>query len=293
MDWDDLRFFLAVARAGSVRGAAELLGVNHSTVSRRINAFEEKQGARLFDRLPTGFALTSLGREIFELAGEIESKFTVLERRVTGRDSDLQGKVSLALNGTFVAPLGAAFARFQQEYPDIQIEVLAGLHSVNLTKREADIAIRVTNDPPENMIGKKIADMAIAIYASPAYLERMVGIKKLDEHYWIGWEKGLVQSAYNDWLENNIPSKKISFRANNDEAVIALTRAGLGLCHQLCFLGDRDPLLARAFAQPLPTTVGLWLLSHPDLRQTTRVKKLLHHLEHELLNHRDLIEGRR
>lgn len=292
MDWDDLRFFLAVARFGSVRAAAEKLQVNHSTVSRRINLFEEKQGARLFERLPSGFALTMLGQEIFDLAGEIEAKFAVLERRVSGRDSDLKGKVSLALSSAFVDRLAPVFVRFQQEYPAIQLALLVGLEAVNLTNREADVALRVTNTPPENMVGRKLADMRVALYASHDYVARMSMAKTFADHHWIGWEKGVVSSAYTNWLEENIPSEQIVCRINTAEAMYSLTRAGMGISHQLCYLADGDNCLTRVLPETLPIEIGLWLLSHPDLRATTRVKKLLHYLETELSAQKDLLEGK-
>jgi molybdate transport repressor ModE-like protein len=143
-NWDDIRYFLAVARGGSVRAAADALGVNHSTVIRRIVQLEKLLGSKVFEKLPSGYRLTPAGAEIVDLAEQMEAKSDQLETRIFGRDQGLRGKLRITLAPALASGLLMPdFARFSATHPEIELEVVASQGPINLVKREADVALRV------------------------------------------------------------------------------------------------------------------------------------------------------
>ncbi|MEM7020729.1 MAG: LysR family transcriptional regulator, partial [Pseudomonadota bacterium] len=158
IDWDDLRFFLAVARTGTVTGAARRLSVNHSTVTRRITAFEKKVGVRLFERLSTGYVTTPAGEDVLNHAERMETEFNAMERHIAGRDDKLGGPLCVTAPATLINNLFMPhIARFIEIYPDIELQLMASYENINLNRREADIAIRITNNPSENLVGRRLS----------------------------------------------------------------------------------------------------------------------------------------
>src|SRR5580692_6839089 len=170
IDWDDVRYFLAVARGGSVRGAAERLGVNHSTVLRRIAQLEERLGAQMFEKLPSGYRLTAAGEEVLELADQMEASSNQLETRVFGRDQSVRGLLRVTLAPTLATHLLMPdFADFARLYPEVEMEILSIEEPVNLTNREADVAIRVVYERsalPLHLHGLKGPELFGAVYMS-------------------------------------------------------------------------------------------------------------------------------
>ena len=187
VSWDDYRTVLAVSSARSLAGAAELLAVNQSTVFRRLGAMEERLGARLFERSRTGYSLTAAGEEMVRLAERMAEDIVDFERRLTGQDLRPQGEVRVTTNDTLVVHLlTPIFASFRKAYPEITLDVVVGNQSLNLSKRDADVAIRATSDPPETLVGRRLAAIPWAIYAAGS-----LGLTTLDpvdyrSHAWIG-----------------------------------------------------------------------------------------------------------
>src|SRR5918997_5171671 len=158
MDWEDLRYALAVADASSLAAAARGLGVNHTTVLRRVNGFEERLGLRLFDRLPTGYALTAGGEELLAAARRMAETVTELERKLSGQDLRLEGTLRVTTTDTLMAPLlPPVLARFRALHPGIVVEVATANAFANLTRRDADVAIRPALEPPETLVGRRIS----------------------------------------------------------------------------------------------------------------------------------------
>ena len=170
IDWDDVRYFLAVARGGSVRAAAERLGVNHSTVLRRIAQLEQRLGVRMFEKLPSGYRLTAAGEEVLEFAGQMEASSNQLETRVFGRDQSVRGLLRVTLTPILATHLLIPdFADFARLHPDIEMEILSSGELANLTNREADVAIRVVYDRktlPLNLHGLKGPELFGGVYIS-------------------------------------------------------------------------------------------------------------------------------
>lgn len=183
IEWDDLRYILAVANAGSLAGAARKLGVNHTTVLRRVGAVEDRLGLRLFERMPTGYVLTAGGDELIAAAHQIDDTVTSLERKLVGQDLRLSGTIRITSTDTLmVSILPEILAEFRAAHPGIGIEVAISNFMLNLTKREADTAIRPAKNPPEALVGRRIAKIAFAIYGSSQYLSERRKIDDLAAH---------------------------------------------------------------------------------------------------------------
>lgn len=238
LDWDDLRYVLAVAGAGSVAGAARSLGVNHSTVLRRIGAFEKRVGLRLFERLPTGYVLTAGGEELVATARHIDETVTALERKLAGQDLRLSGSVRLTTTDTLMGSiLPEILAEFRAANPGIQVEVAVSNLMFNLSKRDADVAIRPASNPPGTLIGRRIAKIAFAIYGSREYVAQRRAID-LASGRWVAPDDSLADTSVAQWMRAAVPDSEIALRADSLFALRQAARAGFGLAALPCYLGD-------------------------------------------------------
>lgn len=286
-NWDDLRVFLAVARAGSLSGAARTLKVNHSTVFRRIGAFEEAIGVRLFDRLPNGYALTAAGEEMQESALRVEKEIAALDRRVTGQDLRLSGLVRITTVDMLAQGLLPRHLRaFRSAYPGIEIELNVGNATLSLARREADVALRVGNQPPEALVGRRVGRMVFAVYGASAGTPTM----PLAQQPWIGLtaEHAPLVQAFDAFL----PGVQSAFRVNSVAAAISAAKAGIGLATLPCGIADLEPGLMRVAPLPDSFTLELWLLTHEDLRRTARIHAFLDFMAEALAREVPLLEGR-
>lgn len=276
MNWDDYRYFLAIEQAGSVLGASKRLGVNHTTVLRRIASLEKRLGVRLFERLRTGYTPTAAGEELREVILRVQQTLIDAEHRLSGQDLQLSGVVRIATTDTLSSSLLLPhLPAFRQLHPHIQLQVVSSNQIVNLTRREADIAIRATNQPPDNMLGRKIGMARSAIYAAPQYLEQHGNASALADHDWIGLDETLAHLPEYRWLERQVPPERIVIRLSNLLHKLEAVKAGHGIAPLLCFLAEREPHLVRlADPEPLFDT-DIWLLSHADLRQVARVRAFM------------------
>ena len=294
-DWDDLRVFLAVARAGTLSGAARVLGVNHSTVFRRLAAFEAGLGVRLFDRLPTGYIRTLAGEEMMEAAEAIEEQVAALERRVTGRDLELRGTLRVTTTDTIALSFGPRhIAAFHNAYPGIVVELSAVTERVSLSRRDADVAIRPTNTPPDSVVGRRVARIAMAVYAARAGRDPpRFASPAFWQGPWLDGDENLAHLSSARWLAAQAAPGATVFRGNNLTVLFEACRAGLGFAVLPCYLGDGDGALQRIGAPIDDLAIDLWLLTHEDLRQTARVRAFLDFMADSIIADRDLIEGRR
>jgi len=289
-NWDELRVFLEVARAGSLSGAARSLGVNHSTVFRRIGAFEEALGVRLFERFPNGYVLTPAGEETREFALRIEDEVATLGRKVSGQDLRLSGTVRITtIDMLALGLLPRHLAAFRAEYPGIEIEVYLTNAALNLSKREADVALRVGNEPPEALVGRRVGRLVFAAYGSSNYCAGRLDMP-LDHHDWIGLDSEHAPLARR--FANFLPGVNTVFRANSVAASIAAAKAGIGLATLPCGLADLEPDLVRVADLPDDFTLDLWLLTHEDLRRTARVRAFMDFLAEGVAREAPLLEGK-
>jgi len=291
IDWDDVRYFLAVARGGSVRAAAGRLGVNHSTVLRRVAQLEERLGVRMFEKLPSGYRLTAAGEEVLEFAQHMEASSHLLETRVFGRDQSVRGPLRVTLAPPLATHLLMAdFAKFARLYRDIEMDILSSGELANLTNREADVAIRVVYDRktlPLNLHGLKGPDVFGSVYLSRERLAAWRG-GAADPIRWIV----IGIHGIPEWAsEGEVRTAGAPFRVTDAEAQLAAVRQGLGITTLPCFVGDADPLLARAPGTDLHLYGTLWLLTHGETRKTKRVRLFAEFMSARLATHAPLLAG--
>jgi DNA-binding transcriptional LysR family regulator len=292
IEWDDLRYILAVAGAGSLAGAARNLGVNHTTVLRRVGAFEARLGLRLFERMPTGYVLTVGGEELVAAARQIDDTVTSLERKLAGQDLRLSGAIRVTSTDTLmVSILPEILAQFRAAHPGIGIEVALSNVMLNLTRREADIAIRPAKDPPETLVGRRIAKIAFAIYGSSQYLSRRRKTDDLAGHQWVGPDDSLADTSVARWMRSELPESEIVLRADSLLAMREAARAGLGLAALPCYLGDTSPGLMCVHRPIAAMQTTLWILTHEDLRRTARIRAFTEFAAKAFARRRPLLEG--
>src|ERR1700751_800701 len=289
IDWDDVRYFLAAAREGSVRAAAKRLGVTHATVLRRIAQLEERLGAQMFEKLPSGYRLTVAGEEGLELANQMEASSNQLGTRAFGRDQSVRG----LLRATLAPPLATHllmpdFADFARLHPDIEMEILSSGELANLTNREADVAIRVVYDRkprPLNLHGLKGPELFGGVYMSRHRLAAWRAVAP-DPIRWI------VISSHGipDWARE-VRTTGAPFRTTDGEAQIVAVRQGLGMTILPCFVGDADPLLVRMPGTGLHMHGTLWLLTQGETRKTKRVRRFTEFVSRRLGAYAPLLAG--
>lgn len=286
IDWDDLRYVLAVADSGSLNRAASALRVNRTTVLRRINAFERKHGVRLFERLLNGYTLTDAGNEILAAARGFENAIESLERKLAGQDLRAEGLVRVTTTDTLLASvLQAPLATFKQQHPGITLDVTTSNAFANLSKRDADVAVRPAVDPPEFLMGRRIGSVAFAVYAAATGEAR-------DER-WIGPDDTLAGTSVARWMRTSLPSVRPDIRTDSLVSMRELCAAGAGLAALPCYLGDSDARLIRVRPPIDEMSTALWVLTHPDLARTARIRLLMDHVSAALGKQRPLLEGQR
>ena len=292
MNWDDLRFFLAAARAKTLTGAARRLGVNQTTVARRLEALEGELGVKLFDRTPAGTIATQAGAEILRVAEQVEDNVATLERQVLGLDARLTGELrvtTIDMTAVYDADL---FDGFAQRYPRVALELSAGNFPRNLTRREADIAIRWTASPPEHLVGHRVARAEYALYGTVSLLEKLTPDTPLGDHPWLGWDTASDARVTAAWMRQHVPDAKVVCRYDMALAMHAAIKTGMGIGFMPCAYGDADPTLRRL--RPVEPGFGMdiWVLTHPDLRGSARVRAFLDHATVYFAGKRDRFAGR-
>lgn len=279
MDWNSLKVFLSIVRRGSLSGAAKDLDVNHTTIFRRLNAFETEIGGQLFERINNRYELTALGHELLELAQSIENSFDSISRHIVGKDFQPKGVVKItAPNNIAYRYLPHYIFEFNRIYPEIHIELLVSNQEFNMSNRQADIAVRATSSPPEHLIGKQVKTINWSIFGSKAYADKF-GLPKnsneLNNHLLIGATGAMRNLPAFVWLDKHF-SGQIITRCDELTAMSYFAEAGQGLA----FLPDDQlrPEIIRLFGVQESKPSYLWLLTHPDLRNVERIKLVMQHL---------------
>ncbi|MEM9388300.1 MAG: LysR family transcriptional regulator [Pseudomonadota bacterium] len=289
MNWNDIPIALAIAKRGSLSGAADALGKNHSTVFRRLNALEQALGVRLFDRLPSGYLPTAAGSELLANAERAADAVDDLARAAQGRDERPAGDVRLTTNANLAADhVAPVLAELSITHPDLRVEVIVSDSEYDLTRREADLALRATRSPPEHLVGRKVTDYQWYLAGSEDYLRRW-GEPHLEEdlanHRYVGPAPALAALPALRWLTERTGRHQMTATANAFTTMAALASAGLGLA---VLPSDQvAPELRRVLRIPLRASDAgsLWILSHPDLREVTRIRAVANALYDGLRGH--------
>ena len=283
-NWDDLRFFLALCRDGTATGAARTLGVNHTTVARRIRALEENLGTRLFDPSRDGYEMTQAAENMFEQVQQMEEITQAIDRDVFGQDAELKGPLKLTVAHDVADRLVIPrLPEFRSLFPCIDLDLLTTKGLVDLAAREADIALRLTAKPPDFLIGREVIPIRHGVYGSPAYLDVMPE------------KPGVILFRNSDespeWVRQHFPNAETVMRVDDVGSMSKAVANGMGLARMPCYVGDSEQLIHRLRLELTPSTWGIWILSHVDLRSTARVRVAREFLVNIIEEQRDLVLG--
>ena len=314
VDWEDLRYFIALSgamgRGGGVSAAARELGVNHSTVLRRLDSLERALGVRLCERFQSGYAMTQAGETLQARLAGVEEQIASARSAVGGQDQALEGEIRITTTDTLARSLlMPSLARFQQRHPGVRFQLVLNNAFLNLNRREADVALRPSNTPPDTLVGRRLGALSSAIYASHSYLKAAakrglgdtggtagaggmggtggagspgIGPHDWAVHDWVGLDDTLAHLEQARWLARNVPPERVRMRVDSLLAMVDAVRDGIGMAPLLCHLADPERRLQRV-ADPDPRfDTGLWVLTHRDLKDTARIKALTQFLYEDL-----------
>ncbi|MBX3636063.1 MAG: LysR family transcriptional regulator [Rubrivivax sp.] len=297
IDWSDLRVALAVGHAGSLAAAARELKVNATTVLRRLDALEQRLGARLFDRARGGWQPTDAGAVVVELARRMADQADEIERQVLGRDRELTGP--LRLTTAFVLMehlLPQPLADFARAYPGIEVEVIENAVLVDLSRRqagvadptgaqpgwsrmEADVALRLSVNVAEHLVGRQLGMTHCRAYArrgAPGLPQQVTPLAELlRDAPWVAFERDATQRVYDRWMRSALAGAQVRVRVDIFDAVAAMLNTGIGIGVLPTFMARRHPELLPVSEAIPELSVPVWLLTHPDLRQTARVRAFM------------------
>ena len=263
-------YLQAVCEAGSLAGAARILGVNHSTVFRRIEAVEARLGVRLFERLARGYVMTAAGERFYERAILLCEGMDQIERELGGQDLRLEGPLTVTTTDSLLHCLAPVFARFQQAHPDVELRLLSDVRALDLMQRDADVALRPTERPPEHWVGRQLSALSFATYAHQDYW-KLIQDQPPEKYHWVMLGDDLNQS----------PMSKITLRTKHEQAkytvlntmmsVFDMVMCGVGIAVMPCYLGEKHSELVGVSEPDRSANWHLWLLAHPDVRRSARV----------------------
>jgi DNA-binding transcriptional LysR family regulator len=293
MNWDDTRLFLALARSGSARATATEQGVSHSTVTRRVDHLESALGVRLFDRDVRGYRLTGAGEVMMKSAVRAEDALLTAERQLQGRDAQLTGEIRLTTSNIIATHLIMDdLVEFTRQYPDIDLNVLISYDLFNLSRREADVAIRILrlgSSPPEDLVGRRLVTIKNCYYASEAYLAENDPRSVNSTARWIGWDDS---ERFPAWVKASpFPNLPVYGRLNDVMLQAEAARCGMGLTVLPCFFGDSVEGLRRIPNCEPYLSFDLWMLSHPDLRDAARMRTFRAFAAEVIDRKKSLLEG--
>jgi DNA-binding transcriptional LysR family regulator len=293
-DWNDARYFLAVARRGSLSSAARQLRVQQSTVGRRLAALETALDTRLFERTPDGYLVTAAGEAFVDHAERIESEVLAIERRLMGSEALVAGSVRVtapqSFGFAFVVPL---LARLKHEQPEIVVDLVADNFPFSLSRREADIALRLGRPREQPLVMRKLAVVSDGLYASRVYLARRGPVSDGGSgHDFIGYGNGFHNAAIVSWVAQRLRNARCILTVNGSAGTLSAARADLGIAELPCWLGDRHEDLVRVLPEHT-YSADLWLVVHRDLRHAARIRVVSEFFAREMARNAPALAGQR
>lgn len=292
MNWDSIKLFLALHREGSARAVANEFGLSPSTVTRRISELESELNSKLFNRLSSGFQLTDEAQELLQIALRMEADAYEIERRLQASSAVMKGPIRLTVpSHIIVKSFMDAISGFSDDHPLVDIEIIPSYTAFDLSRGEADIALRVMAKdalPPEHLIGTRLVEIYTAVYASRFYVDSH-DLRNPEKANWIGWDD---ESRFPDWVvASRYPHLPVKHRFNDPHMQLYAAKAQMGLVMMPCFMCDGDDELVRLPAQEKWHRFDLWMLSHPDLRDTLRFREFRRFLIEQFKNNRHIWTG--
>ena len=283
--WDEIRTAYHVARAGTVSGAADALGVHHATVIRHIDSLEDRLGVKLFQRHPRGYSSTEAGQDLLQVAQATDDQFSQLVSRLRGRGDEVSGELvvtSLALVSPRLTP---TLARFQAQFPDVVVRYLTSDEVLRLEYGEAHVALRAGNKPdnPDNVV-QPFEPLRISLYASESYIARNGRPETPDDlagHTFVTLDNLESRAPILRWLTQRVPASNIVFRGTDNRVIRDAMLAGVGIGALPCWDAERNAELVQLFPPQAEWEAPLWLVTHVDLHRTTKVQAFLTFLKNE------------
>jgi DNA-binding transcriptional LysR family regulator len=296
LDWNDLRYFLAVARHGSTLAAAKALGVSQPTVQRRLAALEHEIGRALVERLPTGYRLTALGADLRAHVERIEEGVAAFERQLAASDQGPGGLIRVTcaegMAERFLTPLIAAF---QARHPGLRVDLMLSDRYLDLAKGEADVAVRAYAPGDDALVARKLSEVPWAVYASRSYVERRgrpAAPEELDRHAVIAFSGDMASNHAGRWLRSVAPNAAVAASGASMLGLVAAVRSGAGLAPLPMMIGEPDDALVCVLG-PLPELASrIFLVMHPDLRRAPRVRAFCDFVIAEVDTFRPLLRGK-
>ena len=295
-DWNDLKYLLAVARNQSTTAAGRELGVNQSTVQRRLVELERCLGQALVRRHPSGYRLTAFGEQLLPLAQQVEQAVDTLTQLVQSFQREVSGVVRLTCPEPLMYRItnSTLLERFRARYPALEVEFVMSDKYLDFAKGEVDIALRSGDTQDNTLVGRKVGDSLWAIYASPKYIARRGQpecVEDLERHEWVGFDETMPNHRATQWLRQVAPTAHVVARNNSVLGLVYSVKAGIGLAPLPTALGDAELDLVRVLG-PIPELARIWrLLTTPELRHTPRVAALFDFLVDEVDTLRPIITG--
>jgi DNA-binding transcriptional LysR family regulator len=276
-DWDDLRYLLSVARCGSTLAAAKALGVNQSTVHRHLAELETRLGQSLVTRHSSGYRLTAFGEALLPAAERVEAAILSVERQVAAYGAELNGTIRLTCPEPLVERLAQSsfLAEFHSTYPCLRVEFVMSDRYLDLSKGEAEVALRSGEPDDETLVGRKIADSIWAVYASRSYLQRHYQperVEDLEQHDLVGFDGMLSNHRAAKWLAVVAPRANIASRNSSVLGVLHAVKSGIGIAPLPTTIADMHDDLVQVLPPVQDLSRGWYLLTHPELRQMPRIR---------------------
>lgn len=294
LNWEDLKYFLALAKHGKLQHAAKALQSNHTTVYRRIKSFEEKTNRKFFNSTPTGYILTMAGEKLLQEILDLEERMDGINRYLDGIDDSLHGNITLTTTSSMaMSVMPKILANLKQKAPDLMIELKVSAGFFNLTKREADIAIRPCLTPPEHLIGKNLGKVQFALFASEDYLKHSPTnakvINNLTQHQLLCLDHNFSHLLSKQWFDKFIKEQKNIYYVDDLTVMARLCAEGLGLAVLPTYFTNVYPNLKQVYKPKEFIGSNLWLLTHKDISKTQKIKFCMELLSRELKKNLKLI----
>jgi DNA-binding transcriptional LysR family regulator len=295
-DWDDLKYFIAVAEHGSTLAAGRALSVDQSTVQRRVVELEKRIGRQLVQRQPTGYRLTEFGAEMLPHALHIQHAVSAFEQHLKASGRDLVGVIRVTCPEPLMYRItqSSLLDRFHAQHPSLSVQFVMSDKYLDLTKGDADIAFRSGDTDDNELVGRKIADSIWAVYASQQYIERNgnpATIEELEKHPLISFDHTMAKHRLNQWLQQVAPNARIVVRNSSVLGLVGAAKSGVGVAPLPIALGDAEPDLVRVLG-PVDALTRTWrVLTTPELRRTPRIAAFFDFVVAEIETLRPIFSG--